>query len=305
MALFFPQIYEAIDFNHVVFLSEEVFTDIVEGEKRRVDMLIETRLKEQPALIIVHLEAQAYYQTAFAERMFVYFSRLFEKYRCRILPIAVFSYDAAKEEPDAFRLEFPFMRVLDFQFKTVELRKNNWRDYIKQENPVAAALLSKMGYNEDERVQVKKEFLRMLIRLELDPAKIHLIACFFDTYLILNEAEKRQLHKEITLLHPREEERIMELKTAWEEDAELAGKLKGKIEGKIEGRLEGMIELIRKYMAAHFGESLHDIHDQLAQLTNLELVEQLADRLFRASRPDEARKLVEDTYEAQQKLNRQ
>jgi len=39
----------------------------------------------------------------------------------------------------------PFKDVLQFQYLAVELKKKNWRDYIRQENPVAAALLSKMG----------------------------------------------------------------------------------------------------------------------------------------------------------------
>jgi hypothetical protein len=38
MALFFPDAYEAIDFGRTSFLSEELFTDILKGEKRRVDI---------------------------------------------------------------------------------------------------------------------------------------------------------------------------------------------------------------------------------------------------------------------------
>ncbi|HLR52987.1 MAG TPA: hypothetical protein VK072_08965 [Candidatus Avamphibacillus sp.] len=36
-----------------------------------------------------------------------------------------------------------------------------------------------MGYDEKERVQMKKEFLRMITRMELDPAKERLIYGFF------------------------------------------------------------------------------------------------------------------------------
>ena len=44
----------------------------------------------------------------------------------------------------------------------------DWRSYIHTNNPVAAALLSKMGYTEKERVQVKKEFLRnVAVKMEL------------------------------------------------------------------------------------------------------------------------------------------
>jgi hypothetical protein len=80
----------------LVFLSEELFTDVTVGEKRRIDILVETKLKGEIGLIIVHVEPQAYPQRDFAEWMFVYFSRLYEKYRRRILPIAVYGLSAEK-----------------------------------------------------------------------------------------------------------------------------------------------------------------------------------------------------------------
>jgi hypothetical protein len=152
------------------------------------------------------------------------------------LPIAVFSHDQVRDEPDNFQLGFSFLDVVTFQFYTVQLKKKQWRDYIQQDNPVAAALLSKMGYTEHERVEVKKEFLRMLVRLELNPARITLITGFFETYLQLDEAEMQRLQQEIKKLDPKEEERIMELTTSWHE------------KGKLEGRLEVAKNMLLKGM---------------------------------------------------------
>lgn len=39
-----------------------------------------------------------------------------------------------------------------------------------------------MGYDQKEKVQMKLEFLRMLIKLQLDPAREHLIASIFEKY---------------------------------------------------------------------------------------------------------------------------
>ncbi|MED0687948.1 transposase, partial [Anoxybacillus ayderensis] len=193
LLLFFPHVHEHIDFQHVSFLSEELFTDVTAGEKYRVDLLVETKLKGEDSLIIVHIENQSYVQPSFPERMFIYFSRLFEKYRKRMLPIAVFSYDSLRHEPSSFTLQFPFFDVLQFRFLTVELRKQNWRDYIRHDNPIAAALLSKMGYTESERVELKKQFLRMIVRMELDEAKQRLLIGFFETYVPLAEVEDHLL----------------------------------------------------------------------------------------------------------------
>jgi len=294
MELFFEEVHKAIDFNHVIFLSEELFTDVVVGDVHKVDVLIETKLKDKNALIIVHFEAQAQFQELFAERMFIYFSRLYAKYRKPIIPIVVFSYDEEKEEPNCFVMKLPFIEVLRFQFFTLELRKKNWRDFIKQDNPVAAALLSKMGYTKKDRVQVKKEFLRMLVRLQLDPARMRLISGFFDTYLKLDDIEENQLQQEIRLLEPQEEEKIMDLRTNWEKTAELKGKL--------EGELEGERKILKKFLQAHFGEASKDMLEQIDHLTDLDILEQLTDQLFQNSDFTEAKKQVNEAYDKQRSL---
>jgi hypothetical protein len=216
--------------------------------------------------------------------------------RClRIIPIAIFSYDEVKDEPDSFHVQFPFKEVLNFQYYTVELRKKDWRQYLKQDNPIAAALLSKMGYTEEERVPVKREFLRMLVRLELDSARMHLITGFFDTYLELNDIEKQALQKEIHILDPEEEKKIMELKTQWEKDAEL--------NGKIEGKIEGEHTILGKFIKAQFGEASDVIIAKLLYLTDLDLLDRLTDRLFLVTRIEEARKLVDEAFKEQQSIN--
>ncbi|KIQ93258.1 hypothetical protein LH47_02658 [Anoxybacillus thermarum] len=63
------------------------------GEKYRVDLLVETKLKGEDGLVVVHIENESYVQPSFPERIFIYFRRLLEKYRKHIVPISVFSYD--------------------------------------------------------------------------------------------------------------------------------------------------------------------------------------------------------------------
>ncbi|MFV8829824.1 hypothetical protein [Alkalihalobacterium sp. APHAB7] len=159
-----------------------MFTDILKGRKGTVDILAETKLKGQDALIIVHIEPQSYYDSHFNDRMFFYFSRLYETYRRPIVPIAIFSYDQPRREVDHFIIHFPFKKVLSFNYLTVHLKNKNWREYINQPNPVALALLGKMGYDQSEKVMIKLQFLRMLLKLELDPARQQLVAGIFENY---------------------------------------------------------------------------------------------------------------------------
>src|SRR5690625_3062960 len=189
---FFSEVNDSIDFQSITPYSEEVRTDLIEGSTRRLDIVVETKLKETDVVVIVHIEPQSSVQTDFHERMYHYFSLLYNKYQKSIVPIAVFSYKE-KWKKNQYMMEFPFFHVLTFNYMTLHLRKKNFRDYIHSDNPVAAALLSKMNFKDEERIEVKKEFLRMITRMELNPAKQRLLYGFFESYLKLSEKEEEIL----------------------------------------------------------------------------------------------------------------
>ncbi|WP_209121184.1 Rpn family recombination-promoting nuclease/putative transposase [Alkalihalobacillus sp. BA299] len=229
---FIPEAYEHLDFDHLTFLQQEVYTDILKGRKGTVDILAETKLRGQDALIIVHIEPQSYYESDFNDRMFFYFSRLYEKYRRPILPIAIFSYDQPRKENDYFNVHFTFKKVLSFNFFSIHLKNKNWRDFIHQPTPVALALLGKMGYDQREKVIIKIQFLRMLLNLELDPARQQLVAGIFENYFKLSKDEESQLHGQLKHIPKDEVNHIMELMTSWERKGIEKGKMEGKIEEK-------------------------------------------------------------------------
>jgi predicted transposase/invertase (TIGR01784 family) len=275
ITIFFPELHRVINFSGLRFLQQELFTDVTIGDKHRVDLLAEVGLHGEEGLILIHIESQAQYQEDFAKRMFIYFSRLYQKFNRKILPIAIFSYNTPHEEPDSFQIGFPFFDVMRFNFYTLELKKRNWRDYLQNDNPAAAALMSKMGYQRNEKVQVKKEFLRMLVRLQLDPARKKLLTGFFEAYLKLNKREEEQLKIELNQLPAEEVDKIMEITTSWHEkgrmEGEAAGVIKGEaagiIKGEAAGIIKGKLETARKMLA----KSLPN--DLIMELTGLTLDE--------------------------------
>jgi predicted transposase/invertase (TIGR01784 family) len=103
-----------------------------------------------------------------------------------------------------------------------------WRDFIHSNNPVAAALLCKMGFSEEERIEVKKEFLRMLVRMQLDPARQRLIYSFFEKYLKLTDEEEEVLMQEVNKLDPELASKIMELPISYEEKGKEIGRNEAK-----------------------------------------------------------------------------
>jgi hypothetical protein len=97
----------------------------------------------------------------FGRRMFRYFTRLYKKYALPVYPIVFFSYDAPlREEPSSHRVGFPDVTVLNFSYRVIQLNRLNWRDFLRQPNPVASALMAKMGIAAEDRPQVKLECLR-------------------------------------------------------------------------------------------------------------------------------------------------
>jgi predicted transposase/invertase (TIGR01784 family) len=292
--LFFPAAARSIDLKHIQFLQQEIFTDVTAGEKRKVDILVETRLKDEPGLILVHVEPQAYEQKNFNERMFIYFSRLYEKYRRKIIPVAVFSYDRVRDEPDRFELGFPFLEVLNFRFYKLELKKLNWREYIQSDNPVAAALLSKMGFKPEEKVKVKLEFMRMLVRMKLDPARMELLAGFFETYLKLNREEEEQYNRELGKLDSKEVDVIMQITTSWHEKGRAQGRAEGRAEGRVEGNIEAKREVISKYLDRRFGRKSTGLQQKVRQISSLKVLDYILEELFAANTLEEARAIIND-----------
>ena len=128
-------------------------------------------------------------------------------------------------------MSFPFLDVLKFQYLTIELNKLNWREFIRRDNPVAGALLSKMGYNDNEKIKVKKEFIQMLARMELDPTKTEILLGFFETYLRLNQEEENKLQAEFENLNGTEA-KVMEIISSYRREGRIEGKKEGKLEGK-------------------------------------------------------------------------
>jgi len=245
--LFFPELDKLLDYRDAKFLMQELLVDVVGESARTLDLLFETRYKAEDAVVLIHLEPNAYREPAFAERMYIYYSRLYERHRHShrfIIPIAVIAADDGWDAPDEFVISFPLGEIIRFRYFKLNLRKLNWRKFIDSGNPVAAALLAKMGYNRGERRELRTAYLRMLFRLKdkQNDAKMALIMSVADLYFKPIEEEDRSILKEFRDNREMEEEAIMELMPAWKRWGLEEGLQKGREEGRVEGRVEGRKE---------------------------------------------------------------
>src|SRR5690625_1120920 len=175
--------------------------------------------------------------------MFQYYCFLYNEYRQPIIPIAIFSYHENWDENE-FSMEIMDVGLVKFRYLTLHLRSIYWRDFIKTDNPVAGALLSKMGYSTEDRVQIKIEFLRMLVRLQVNDAEQRLLYGFFESYLKLDEKEEERFIMEARKFEEAKE--ILEIPISYEERGKKIGREEGRKEGKIEGKIEVAWELLKE-----------------------------------------------------------
>jgi predicted transposase YdaD len=267
--LFVPQVACQIERDSVRFLPQEYFADLTTGEKKIIDLLAEVKLLGQDAVVLIHVEAQSSSKADFAQRMFFYFARLYQKYGHRIYPIVVFSFDEPlREEPFTYCVEFAGLKVLEFNFAPIQLNRLHWRDYLSQPNPVAAAMMAKMQIDEADRPRVKAECLRLLTTLKLDPARVQLISGFVDTYLRLNVQEEGMFQAEIGKLEESEQVGVMQIVTSWME----------------QGIEQGERSLILRLLTRRIGDVTPDFRSQIQSLSLTQL-ESLGEALLDFSQP--------------------
>jgi len=281
--LFLPQVSSQIERDSVRFLPQEYFADLTTGEKKIIDLLAEVKLSGGDAVILIHLEAQASSETDFAQRMFFYFARLYQKYGHRIYPIVVFSFDEPfREEPCKHCVEFAGLKILEFNFASIQLNRLHWQDYLNQPNPVAAALMAKMQIDLGDRPQVKAECLRLLTTLSLDPARVELISGFVDTYLRLNAQEEGMFQAEIGKLDESEQVGVMQIVASWMEQ----GIEQGIEQGMKRGAEQEARSLILRLLTRRIGDVPPDTRSQIQSLS-LSQIESLGEALLDFSQPDD------------------
>ncbi len=281
--LFFPAVINYLEPNQITFLDKEVFTDVTEGEKYESDLVAQVQFRGQSSFFLIHLEAQSSSQPEFNRRMFNYFARLHQKFALPVYPIVIFSYERPQKEAiRQYKIDFPDLKVLEFNYQVVQLNRLHWRDFINQANPVAAALMAKMKIAPRDRAKVKAQCLRLLVTLRLDAARMQLISGFVDTYLNLNSSEEIEFQQEISTFIQPEQEGVMQITTSWMRRGLEQGLEQGLERGLERGLEQGLARernLIIRLIKRKLGAIDVDIESRIMTL-NIDDLERAGEALF-------------------------
>jgi hypothetical protein len=159
MKLFFPNIYDDIDWNHEYESLDKELHQIIPQTKTTtgfVDKLIKVHRKNgEEACVYIHLEIQSQFDKKIEERMYIYHIQLYLKYKQPIMSILVLGDDQPNWKPKNYEytiwdcklnLEFQTVKLLEYRDRVEELKKSR--------NPFAFFLIAHLKTLDTKKIQI-------------------------------------------------------------------------------------------------------------------------------------------------------
>ena len=271
---FFPAIHASIDFGKGSRLLDKELAGIMTGVaigRREADKLFEVHWRgDRDERVMVHIEVQAWADSTFSERMFVYNTRIRSKYGRRVLSLALLVDDSRNFCPDRcewtlggceLSFRYPVVKLLDFKTEA---------ELFSDRNPFALAALVQRGKfraagDAEARFRYKVAYARELIGRRYSRDWLLKLLRFMDYVLRLPAGLAERYQGELARL---EEDCGMPFLTTFEQKA-----LEQGIEQGIEqGLRQGIINALRQTLEVRFGDVPESLLEGIEQTKTLEEV---------------------------------
>ena len=270
MAFYFSQAHAQIDWEQgYEFKNIELRQVVRDAElgKRFADVLVRVTLTTgEERWIYVHIEVQSQQDTDFAQRMFTYNYRLYDRYACPIASLAVLADDNAHWRPDRFGFEVLGCRHT-FEFPTVKLIEfaNQLDQLASNANPFALVTAAHLRtqqtkHNTQERYTAKRTLVRLLYAQGWQRQRVLNLFGVLDWMMRLPDDLENKLWQDVIQI---EGETKMQYVTSIERLATQRGHNVGK--------LEGQANLLERLLTKRFGPLTDDIHMRLKNATSDQL----------------------------------
>ena len=247
MELFFPQSYQQIDWSKKVsFLDtnlENLIKDSETGDKI-ADCLVEVNLIDgQEVYLLLHVEVQGDEDTKFAERMYLYNSAIYSRYRKKVTSFAILADVNQGWQPEPFRyaylggetlLRYPTVKLLDYNLEALQASSNPFAPIVE------ANLKTKVTTNDlNTRLREKVRIIKGLYQRNF--TKDEIIQLFRAINWMMQLSDELQLE-------------FNQIWRAYEREMNMPYLM----DFEIEARNEGVINAIREFLMARFSEELSD-----------------------------------------------
>ena len=256
MMFYFPDAYAEIDWSKEhVFLDQELRAVVQDAElgTRFVDKLVRvTELSGEESWIYIHVEVQGTRQAEFAQRMFVYNYRIFDRYKKPVASLAVLADDHRQWKPTSYgynvlgcrhTLEFPVAKLTDYDEKLDELlASDNAFELI-----TAAHILTRQTRKKhQERYEAKLRLIKILYQRNWNKQRVINLLTVVDWLMTLPAWLDTKVWKEIETI---EEIEKMQYITS----IERIGIAKGITQGITQGIAKGESKLLTRQLERRFG----------------------------------------------------
>ncbi len=276
-ALFFPEAHADIDWARgFTFLDKELqqVTRAAELGRRLVDKLVKVWRRDGTDIwVLAHIEVQNQEDAEFAQRMFVYYYRLFDLYARQVASLAVLGDERANWRPSeyasalwgcALHFSYPVVKLADYRARREELEASD--------NPFATVVLAHLAAQDTRRSasrrrQVKLTLTRRLYERGYSRERVLSLFRFIDWLLALPEKQETAFWREIQAY---EEERAMPYITSVQRIGERIGERRGEENGKREA--------VRRIVRARFQAVPEALERRIAQADHGTL-DQMLDRV--------------------------
>lgn len=238
------------------FLDKELFTDLLQGARRTVDLVARVRTTSgDPELLLVHVEVEAAPRSEFPQRMYEYHSLLRLRHRLPVLPIAMFLRPGGGQAGGSYE-EYVFgLRTIRFEYHLFVLPEIA-RASLPDNNPVTHALSPLVSGHPEDPVELTLQALSGIARTGQDPARQELLGSFLGAYVPLTAEQQADLKRRLA----NNENREVELMTLWRQQ--------GIEEGIREGVQEGMRQSIHRVPETRLGNVPRQVMQVLEKITD-------------------------------------
>lgn len=295
VAFFHPRAYQQIDWSKGYAFLDKELQQVARGAKtggRRVDKLVKvTLLNSHEGWVLAHVEVQGQPQDDFAERVFIYHYRIFDKYRRRVASLVILTDTQNNWRPNHYGYElfdcrigidFPIVKLLDYRDKWPELEQNN--------NPFAVVVMAHLKTQDthlkpQERYEAKIALAKMLYQRGYDRQRIVNLFRFIDWIMALPEELDLQFMDDVTHF---EEEQKMAYVTSFERIWLQRGLEQGLERGKQKIARENVVEVLDE----RFGGVPAGLPNLINQINDLPTLKMLHRKAITIASPAEFEHLL-------------
>jgi len=290
LAFFFPDCHAAIDWGKdYESLDTELQQIVADAElgRRLADKLFRVYRKDgQETWVLIHVEMQNQPDEQFAERMYIYNYRIYDRFRRPVVSLAVLGDERASWRPSEFgyelwgcgiRLTFPTVKLLDYHQDLAKLEGDR--------NPfglIVLAHLQTAATRQDAHARQawKVRLVKGLFDQGLKAKAIRQMFRLIDWMMELPRELELEFRAEIRNF---EEERKMPYITSVErlalEEGREEGRELGRELGREEGQLIGLADGIALAVEVKYGKEGLKSLPQIPSLRNLKLLHSLQDAI--------------------------